>query len=260
MKAASSTYPLDLDIDGGTLELDGGKMKDINGGIILDSGNMIVGNSAVIYGRTNAPATEATVYVNGGTLDWDDSTIQNSNQVGVGIKLEQSLATIDNIVVKNAGVGIESYNAAPNINGFTLTDNDVGLEVFGGMTLPTIYRSTILSGQSQGWTTHEIDLTPFMDDYMQVGINSIYGGGSGHPYNSPRYSKYYMLTDRMNIELTDNTGSSWNITSTSTDGYYDGALVATLVSHHHCQNYGYKQPIRQHIQAWRANWMGLGSY
>ena len=66
---------------------------------------------------------------------------------------DNSLATIDNIVVKNAAIGIHSYNAAPAVNGFTLTDNDVGLEVYGGMSLPTIYRSTILSGEAQGWTT-----------------------------------------------------------------------------------------------------------
>ena len=33
-----------------------------------------------------------------------------------------------------------------------------------------------------------------------------------------------MITDRMNIELTDNAGNSWNITSSSMDGYYDGSL------------------------------------
>ena len=63
---------------------------------------------------------------------------------------ETTGAAVDNIVVKNAAVGIYSYNAAPTINGFTLTDNDVGVDVYGGMSLPTIYRSTLLSGQS-GW-------------------------------------------------------------------------------------------------------------
>ena len=46
---------------------------------------MTVSNSAIIYGRANAPATEVTLHVNGGELDWDDSTIQNSNQIGTGI-------------------------------------------------------------------------------------------------------------------------------------------------------------------------------
>ena len=86
LKAASSTYPLNLDIAGGTLELDGGVIKDVDGGIVLDSGIMTVSNSAIIYGRANAPATEVTLHVNGGELDWDDSTIQNSNQIGTGIK------------------------------------------------------------------------------------------------------------------------------------------------------------------------------
>ena len=88
--------------------------------------------------------TEATLYVNGGTLDWDDSTIQNSGQTGIGIMFETTGAAVDNIVVKNAAVGMYSYNAAPTINGFTLTDNDVGVDVYGGMSLPTVYRSTAI--------------------------------------------------------------------------------------------------------------------
>jgi hypothetical protein len=78
LAASSSTYPLDLDIDGGSLMLDGGIIRDVAGGINLDSGTMTVANSAMIYGNTGAAANEATLYVNGGTLDWDDSTIQNS--------------------------------------------------------------------------------------------------------------------------------------------------------------------------------------
>ena len=148
---------------------------------------MTVSNSAMIYGNTGAAANEATVYVNGGTLDWDDSTIMNSGQTGIGMMFEQAGASVDNIVVKNAAVGLYSYNAAPTVNGFTLTDNDVGVDVYGGMSLPTIYRSTLLSGQSTGWTTYAIDMSQYLasgDDYMQVGFNSVYGGGNAHPtYN-----------------------------------------------------------------------------
>ena len=139
LKAASATYPLQLDIAGGTLELDGGVIQDVSGGIALDSGSMVVKNSAIIYGRANAPATEVTLYVTGGALDWDDSTIQNSGQTGIGLMLEGAMSTVDNIVVKNAATGIYSYNAAPQVNGFTLTGNEVGIDVEGGMKLDTIY-------------------------------------------------------------------------------------------------------------------------
>ena len=240
LKASSSTYPLDLDIDGGSLILDGGKIYDVDGGINLDSGTMTVGNSAVIYGAANAAATEATLFVNGGTLDWDDSTIQNSGQTGIGIMFETTGAAVDNIVVKNAAVGIYSYNAAPTINGFTLTDNDVGVDVYGGMSLPTIYRSTLLSGQS-GWETYAIDLSTFLGqgDYVQLGYNSVYGGGNAHPRYNWATSKYYMITDRINVELTDNAGNSWNVTSSSMDGYYDGSSGgASGVPSHHCNAYG----------------------
>ena len=241
IRAASSTYPLDFDIDGGTLNLEGGTMADINGGINLDSGTMKVNDSAIIYGNANAGATVATLRVNGGTLDWDDSTIQNSGQTGIGIMFEGALATVDNIVVKNAAVGMYSMNSAPNVNGFTLTDNEVGLDVYGGMSLPTLYRSTLLSGQSNGWTTHAIDMSGFLgEDYVQIGYNSVYGGGNAHPTYNWASARYYMITDRMNIELTDNAGNSWNITSSAMDGYYDGSLGGDSgVPSHDCNQYGY---------------------
>ena len=245
LKASTSSYPLDLDIAGGILALDGGRIMDVSGGINLDSGTLIVENSAIIYGNAQAAATEATVFVNGGTIDWDDSTIQNSGQTGIGLMFEQSAAgEVDNIVVKNAAVGIYSYNAAPTINGFTLNDNDVGLDVYGGMTLPTIYRSTILSGQSTGWTTYAIDLSSYLNDdtdYVQVGYDAIYGGGNAHPRFTGT-TKQFMITDRYNVELSDGS-SSWNVTTTSTDGYYDGALGGGYdnvgVPSHSCNTYGY---------------------
>ena len=243
LKATSSTYPLDLDIDGGALFVDNAVIRDVSGGIVLDSGSMTVSNSAMIYGNTGAAANEATVYVNGGTLDWDDSTIMNSGQTGIGMMFEQAGGAVDNIVVKNAAVGLYSYNAAPTVNGFTLTDNDVGVDVYGGMSLPTIYRSTLLSGQSTGWTTYAIDMSQYLasgDDYLQVGFNSVYGGGNAHPTYNYATSKYYMIYDRMNIELTDDLGNSWNVTQETDTGYYDGSLGgAAGAPSWHCNYYGY---------------------
>ena len=43
---------------------DGGTMADINGGINLDSGAMVVSDSSIIYGNANAGATVATLRVN----------------------------------------------------------------------------------------------------------------------------------------------------------------------------------------------------
>ena len=109
------------------------------------------------------------------------------------------------------------------------------------MSLPTIYRSPKLSGESTGWKVHEIDMSAFIDqDYIQIGYNSVYGGGNAHPYYNSAYSKYYFMTDRMNVELTDNLGNVWNITSTSDDGYYDGSLGgASGIPSYDCNTYGY---------------------
>ena len=46
-----------------------------------------------------------------------------------------------------------------------------------------------------------------------------------------------MITDRINVELTDNAGNSWNVTSSSMDGYYDGSSGgASGVPSHHCKH------------------------
>jgi len=242
LKAVSSTYPLDLDMDGGALTLDGAVMRDLAGGLHLDSGTLTVFNGSTIYGNSGASSTEATVYANGGILDWDDSTIINSGQTGIGIMFEDSLGAVDNIVVQNAEVGMYSHNAAPQVNGFTLTDNDVGVDVYGGMSLPTLYRSTLLSGQSRGWTTYAIDLSAYLgsDDYLQMGLTSVYAGGNAHPTYNYATSKYYMIYDRLNIELEDDLGNKWNVTDKSHTGYYDGSDGgAGGAPSWHCNYYGY---------------------
>ena len=49
-----------------------------------------------------------------------------------------------------------------------------------------------------------------------------------------------MITDRMNVELTDNNGNSWNITSSTDDGYYNGALGGDSgIPSHTVSTYGY---------------------
>ena len=242
LKAVSATYPLNLDMDGGSLIVDNGVISNVAGGINLDSGSLTVFNSSTIYGNAGASASEATIYVNGGSLDFDDSTIMNSGQTGIGLMFEAGGGAVDNIVVKNAATGIYSYNAAPTVNGFTLTDNTVGVDVYGGMSLPTIYRSTLLSGESAGWTTYAIDLSTYLgtDDYLQLGLNSIYGGGNAHPTYNYATSKYYMIYDRLNVELEDNMGNKWNVTQETDDGYYDGSLGgAAGAPSWHCNYYGY---------------------
>ena len=103
-----------------------------------------------------------------------------------------------------------------------------------------LYRSTILSGEAQGWTTHEVDLTAFMDDYIQIGATLFMLVVADTLTRPLTTRKYYMITDRMNIQLTDDSGNSWYVNSTTTDGYYDGALGgASGVPSHHCQQYGY---------------------
>ena len=228
VRAISSSYGLHLDIVSGSLILDGGILRDVaqdstTGAALMigEGATLVMMDGATVYGSSTSSDTMATVKVDGGTVNIADSSIINNGQTGTALWVEAAGGSIDNIVVKNAAVGIQAFNGAPQVDGFTLTDNVVGVDVYGGMSLPTIYRSTLLSGQSTGWTTYKIDLSTYLaNDYLQVGWNSIYGGGNAHPTYNYATSKYYMITDRYNIELEDNNGNAWNITSADQLGYY----------------------------------------
>jgi hypothetical protein len=228
ISAISSTYGLHMNIESGTLEVDGGTVRDVaedataGGALLIGEGatlNMI--NGGTIYGSSASSDSMATVKVNGGTVNIADSSIINNGKTGTALWVQASGGSIDNIVVKNAAVGIQAYNGAPQVDGFTSTDNTVGVDVYGGMSLPTLYRSTTLSGENAGWKTYKIDLSTYLsDDFLQVGWNSIYGGGNAHPTSNYATGKYYMITDRYNIEFEDDAGNAWNITSSDDLGYY----------------------------------------
>jgi FlaG/FlaF family flagellin (archaellin) len=265
LQAVSSTYPLHIDIQDGVLEVDGGIVRDVaqdatTGAALYvgDGATLIMKNSGTVYGSSASSDEMATVKIDGGSANIDSSSIINVGNTGTALWVEQSSGSYTNVAVSNAAVGIQSYNGAPQIDGFTSTDNTVGVDVYGGMSLPTIYRSTSLSGQSTGWHTYAIDLSAFLGsgDYLQVGANSIYGGGNAHPTYNYASSKYYMLTDRWNIEITYDDGSgevSENITTPDKLGYYpwgsndpkSGNGAATYaggeggVASWHCNDYGY---------------------
>ena len=263
LRALTSTYGLHLNIVSGSLIIDHGDLRNLaqdttTGSALLigDGATLIMMNGGVIHGSSTTMTDMATVKVDGGTVNIADSSIINNGQTGTALWVEASGGSIDNIIVKNAAVGIQSYNGAPQVDGFTSTDNVVGVDVYGGMSLPTIYRSTLLSGQSTGWTTYKIDLSTYLsNDYLQVGWNSIFGGGNAHPTYNYASNKYYMITDRYNIELEDDDGETWNITSDDQLGYYPYSAedpaegnggVATYtegaaggIPSWHCNQYGY---------------------
>jgi FlaG/FlaF family flagellin (archaellin) len=266
IRAVSSTYGLHLDIqDGGTLTLDHANLRDVawdtttKSGLYVGMGatlNMM--DSATVFGSSASADDMATVKIQGGSANIDASSIVNTGQTGTAIWIENSGATLSDIIVRNAAVGIQSYNGAPQVDGFTSSGNTVGVAAYGGMSLPTIYRSTSLSGQSAGWTTYKIDLSTYLGtgDYMQVGANSIWAGGNAHPTYNYATSKYYFITDRMNIMFEDDNGNSWNVTDDDQEGYYpygsnDPAVTAGTHTYNggsggapswHCNYYSAESP------------------
>mgnify|MGYP000013462230 CR=1 FL=1 len=229
MRAVSPTYGMNIDIQDGTLALDHGILRDVAcdtttmGCLNIGNGaTLTMMDSGTIYGSSATSDEMATVKVDGGTVNIAGSSIINDGQTGTALWVQNTGGTINDITVKNAAVGIQSHNGAPQIDGFIANGNTIGVSAYGGMSLPTIYRSTILSGMSAGWETYEIDLSTYLGtgNYLQVGANSIYAGGNAHPTYNYGTSKYYFITDRMNIEFTDDAGNSWNITDSDQKGYY----------------------------------------
>lgn len=263
IRAVSSTYGLHFDIqDGGVLTLDHANLRDVawdttnKAGLYIGMGatlNMM--DSATVFGSTASADDMATVKIDGGSANIDASSIVNTGQTGTALWVENSGATLTDIIVRNAAVGIQSYNGAPQVDGFTSNGNTVGVDVHGGMSLPTIYRSSSLSGMSAGWHTYKIDLSTFLGtgDYLQVGANSIFGGGNAHPTYNYATSKYYWVSDRLNIMFVDDQGNEWNITDSGQEGYYpygsnDPAVTAGTHSYNggtggapswHCNYYSY---------------------
>ncbi|MCS5538108.1 MAG: hypothetical protein NZ770_08375, partial [Candidatus Poseidoniaceae archaeon] len=221
LRAGVAAYPAHVTLgDGGTLSLDSSSFKNIwqdssaGGALIVGKGatlHMI--NGSVGYGDVASSEDMATILVDGGTFSGSSSSVINNAGTGTGVWYYQATSTVSDLTVSNAARGIMSMNAAPNVNGYTLTNNDIGLEFFGGMSLPTIYRSTLMSGEPTGWTTHAIDLTTQVESgqrYLQMGYDSIYGGGNAHPIYNYATNAYYMLTDRIRYEITLDDGTAFN--------------------------------------------------
>ncbi|MBO57396.1 MAG: hypothetical protein CMA77_00135, partial [Euryarchaeota archaeon] len=285
IKSVTSAYGWVVDIQsGGTLAVGdanngGGYLRGMHensakgGSLMVEAGTLSVKYGGMIYGSQTVSATHATVKVNGGTLITDNASIVNAQQTGVGVWLENTGdSNVQNIAVTGAATGIVVKDSAPTINGFTLTDNTVGMEIDGGMSLPTVYRSPLLSGASRGWTTYDNDLTALASqhNYIQFGFNLVYEGGNVHPTYNYASSKYYAMWDRMRIALDTGNGptnytnayNSWSGSNNAKNmiGYYDSGSQSNqgdIDSPHPSRNDGY---ARWDCNAYGYQYSPGGSY
>jgi hypothetical protein len=120
IRAFSSSYGLNIDIVSGSLILDGGTLRDVaqdsstGAALMIGSGATLqMMNNAAIYGSSASSDSMATVKVDGGTVNIADSSIINNGQTGTALWVEAAGGSIDNIIVKNAAVGIQVYNGVP---------------------------------------------------------------------------------------------------------------------------------------------------
>ena len=245
---ALQSYPLTIVVmnNGGaspaTLSLSQSTLRDLrqdsntDSALYFPAGTVFDLDASTVEGSPATSSDMATVKIAGGMMTGDAGSVKNTG-TGTGVWFEDTTSTsVTNLNVENAAIGVEVHKGAPKIDGFTLTNNDVGMNIYGGMTLPTFHRSPTLAGASQGWAAYEVDLSSFLGrfDYVQLGLNSIDAGGLASPLYSSINIRDYMVWDRMRTEIT--TGDSYgaqNITDASSLGYVDAPAS------HDCNTYGY---------------------
>ena len=105
LKAVSSTYPLTLDIQDGTLEIDGGTVRDLaqdatTGSALYvgDGGMLVMKNSGTIYGSSASASDMATVKIDGGNADLDSSSIINVGNTGTALWVEKASGSFTNTI------------------------------------------------------------------------------------------------------------------------------------------------------------------
>jgi len=243
MKAVTSAYGWEMEIqDGGTFVIDNGYIRDMHqnsntgGAMNVGDGTLELKNGAIVYGSQTTSANMATIKVDGGTLLVNDASVYNAQQTGVGIWIEDSgTSSLQNIGVSGADTGVVIKDAAPSIDGFTLNDNTVGVEIDGGMTLPSIYRSTLLSGQQRGWETYEIDLSGLAENfnYIQFGFNNVYMGGNVHPRYNYYTSRYFAIHDRMRIAVNDGIDDDANGVGDEVENFTTDAAGKLMTGYYH---------------------------
>ena len=249
---ALQSYPLTIVVmnNGGaspaTLSLSQSTLRDLrqdsntDSALYFPAGTVFDLDASTVEGSWATSSDMATVKIAGGMMTGDAGSVKNTGRTGTGVWFEDTASTsVTNLNVENAAIGVVVHKGAPKIDGFTLINNDVGMNIYGGMTLPTFHRSPTLAGASQGWAAYEVDLSSLLGrfDYAQLGLNSIYAGGQAHPlYVTSKYSHYYMIWDRMRTEITtDDSYGAQNITDALSLGYVDAPAS------HDCNTYGYTQ-------------------
>ena len=110
-------------------------MADIDGGIDFDSGSMTVSDSAIIYGNANVGADVATLHVNGGTLiGMTQPSKTTARQVSVSCLRSIGKCRQHHRQERCCWYVLKELRTKCQRH---LNDNDVGLDVYGGMSLPT---------------------------------------------------------------------------------------------------------------------------
>ena len=152
LMSATTLYP-GLVVVQGSLVLDNGKMSNIgygSSGAAIDLGDgasMTVKSASTIIGAAASGSSNAIIQVGkGSTFDFDDSTISANGGTALLFNEAASQSDADNIVISNADIGISSINGEPQVTGYTLNNNDVGVVVVNNPPPPPPPPLCILGG------------------------------------------------------------------------------------------------------------------
>ena len=97
-------------------------------------------NSETIYGASANSDEMATVKIDGGSADIDSSSIINVGNTGTASGLNNQVVRSTTSLSPTLLSVFNPTTVPHRLIGFTSTDNTVGVDVYGGMSLPTIYR------------------------------------------------------------------------------------------------------------------------
>ena len=211
--AKNSQYGWDFDVVLGTVTVTRSTIKDVlaevgcNCGFTIGDGSVLALDAATILGAQASSTDVATVSIDGGSMtSIGASKITNTAQTGTALRIESATPVLDQITLEDAAIGLKLLRAAPTVNAFTITGTTTGVDVEGSMTLPTLYRSTAISGMS-GWKHYSVDLTSLAksNDYVQVGAKIVMDAGTNGLWGYS-YAGDYLAFDKMyyNVGLNGN--------------------------------------------------------
>ena len=147
--------------DGGTLDMQGGTMKNFllgagkSGQLVVESGGALnLGDGAYLTASDISAVGTGSfpmIHANGGVVTVSSAaTLAGASNLGVGVQLDSGGELNGNgLTVSNMFTGIDSNGGSLDIDQYTSSDNTNGVVAQDGPKLPQVFSSALLQGVTQ---------------------------------------------------------------------------------------------------------------